>query len=230
MRVSVLLLACALGHLGCSPPCPSATDTVVPSVSAGENSMPSASTDDRRGPLEEAADSSEIRAAGHTVRVLPKEQAGTVGMELFVVNGGKERTLVGGSRISDDCLAPVSSIDELDGWGGGELLIVVASVSCEFEGVATRRSTAVSVFVIDLVDSALSVREVFHGKERVRWNDGLEYEAKLLQFYVEGEELAVYAHTVAWCDRDALLEAVGAADCHSEERRLELLSRVPIWR
>lgn len=69
---------------------------------------------------------------------------------------------------------------------------------------------------------------LYQGSSKVRDNRRLAVSADKREFYVEARKLAVYRHTVEWCDRKSLTVVTGQAGCSESARKLELLKRVPI--
>lgn len=76
--------------------------------------------------------------------------------------------------------------------------------------------------------SGLSV--LYEGTSRFIDRRGLAMSVDKREFYYEVDEIAVYRHTVEWCDEDSMDEAMGEdAWCQrSSPRKLKLLERVPI--
>jgi hypothetical protein len=75
-------------------------------------------------------------------------------------------------------------------------------------------------------ESGLGV--LYEGTSRYSNHHGIDVTVDKREFYVEADELAVYKHTVKWCDEDAMKDLLGHDCPPNSPRKLKLLQRVPI--
>lgn len=108
----------------------------------------------------------------------------------------------------------------------GEQLVFVANYGCVMGETVVRVTTEHLVLATWEHEAGTGV--LYEGTSWYRNNRGLEVNLDKREFYVEAGELAVYSHTVGWCDDRGMKIVLGhARSCEASSRRkLKLLKRV----
>ena len=93
---------------------------------------------------------------------------------------------------------------------------------------ADRMRISVEHLVLDAEYGYGGLNEVYAGSSTMIDNRGLAADIDKLELHVEGDDLAVYRHTVAWCDPKGLKELTGYGSCPQAKRKLKLVERIPL--
>jgi hypothetical protein len=112
-------------------------------------------------------------------------------------------------------------------FGDEEILVLDAKYACVFgEDV---RHLVVQHLVLQLDYTAPGMRTLYAGTSEVHDAHRVVVSVDKREFYVEAGQLAVYRHTVDWCDAASLATAHGdTASCKQSPRKLKLLQRIPL--
>lgn len=117
------------------------------------------------------------------------------------------------------------SIDVID--SDSETLVFDARHRCVVGATVTRVS--IQHVLVAAMFHEQGVGLLYEGSSWIRDNRGLEVTVDKREFYVEAGDLAVYEHSVQWCDKDGLEQVMGMRiNCANKPRKLELLERVPV--
>jgi hypothetical protein len=129
---------------------------------------------------------------------------------------------------SDGCLVEELELDIDTIFADGEVVVFDASCRCVLGEVVMRMTIEHTVMATHEHESGLGV--LYQGTSYNTNNSGFAVTVDKREFYVEAYKLAVYRHTVAWCDEDGLKELRGdESGCAPvSARKLKLLERVPI--
>lgn len=125
----------------------------------------------------------------------------------------------------DACLTFQIGLDIIH--SDGEAFVVDAIVSCQMGATVFRLYEHHTVFAFE----AAGLRLLYSGEGQYINSRGYRVDKDMLEFYVEASDLAVYRHTVSWCDARTMQEILGseAGRCSKTKRRgLELVERIPI--
>lgn len=94
---------------------------------------------------------------------------------------------------------------------------------------ADLRRISVEHLVLEAPYGGDGLNLIYAGSSSIIDNRGLAAEIDKLELHVEGDELAVYRHTVTWCDARGLKELTGSASCaKASQRKLKQIERVPL--
>lgn len=129
-----------------------------------------------------------------------------------------------GSCIYSGIEADIEVID--DGQG---ILVFDARVRCVWGGVVLHEDVQHLVLAAS-DDSGADLSVLYRGKSSVNTRAGLRLNKDSLEFYREAEDLAVYRHTVSWCDEAGMEVELGESHTcgRTSPRTLTLLKRIPI--
>lgn len=128
----------------------------------------------------------------------------------------------------DDCLFEQLELDADMIFADGEVLVFEVNRRCVLGEVIQRMTIEHMVLATWEYNPGVSV--LYEGTTRYVNNDGVEVSLDKREFYVEMGKVAVYQHTVKWCDEKTMKVAHGDdRDCGpTSPRKLKLLKRLPI--
>lgn len=231
------LVGCAAKETAVIPTCPAAV-VVAPATPAVDVSPPAPAAAEESEPDEEEEPDGVFftRELGNiTVMVRADEiesddaQIGDAHLRIEITRDGVETVDVVERDIdAGACLVAHLELDVDTIFSDGETLVFEANYRCVFGEEITHISIEHIVIAAFEHNPGLSV--LYEGTSEYINNRGLAVSLDKREFYVELDAVAVYRHTVEWCDDKGMKLLLGQeAGCgRTSPRKLKLLERVPI--
>jgi hypothetical protein len=228
---------CALVILGCASPsepvaptCPESVkvDLVAPVDSAAPTEAVAPEPAPEPDPLLATLDYNKLKIAVRVGERASESEEPTAYVRIEVAHEGVDIVDVVERDIHlTDCLVEhlEPAIDIV--FNDGLVVVVDASVRCVFGEMNMRMNHEHTVIATREREPGLGV--IYEGSSRyTNRHHGLAVTLDKREFYVEAGELAVYRHSVEWCDEQGMQAVFGHGCNKSRPRKLQLLERVSI--
>jgi hypothetical protein len=230
----IILVSCASPSEPAGPICPEQPAVVDPVEPTDEKVAPEPVTESAPEADEEPFATQEHGGLRVTVRVDERESESdesddaSTYVRIEVAHSGVETVDVVEREIdqgdcSFDMLDPAITFYFVD---GGEMELFDASVTCVIGESVVRVNTEHTVVATRERHPGLEV--LYEGSSQYTNHEGLAVSLDKREFYVEAGNLAVYRHTVEWCDEEGMQSAMLHGCVRSRPRKLTLLERVSI--